>query len=66
MSLIIVKKTKDLFKTRGLKTSDGAIKSLNVQLEKICQKVADKVIASKLKTVKGNHVDTMTIQIDIT
>ena len=56
MSLIIVKKTKDLFKTRGLKTSDEAIKALNAEVEKICQKAADNVLANKLKTVKAPHV----------
>jgi len=56
MSLIIVKQTKDLFKTRGLKTSDEAIKALNAEFEKICQKAADNVEASQLKTVKRVHV----------
>ena len=36
-----------------LKTSDEAIKALNVEFEKICQKTADNVLANKLKTVKG-------------
>ena len=54
--MIIVKKTKDLFKTRGLKTSDEAIKALNQEFEKICQKAADNVLANKLKTVKGAHI----------
>ena len=56
MSLIIVKKTKDLFKTRGLKTSDEAVKALNREFEKICQKAADNVLANKLKTVKSAHI----------
>ena len=63
MSLIIVKKTKDLFKTRGLKTSDEAIKALNVEFEKICQKAADNVLANKLKTVKGAHVPKISLQL---
>lgn len=61
MSLIIVKKMKDLFKTRGLKTSDKAITALNIELEKICQKVADDVINSKLKTVKNTHIPNVNI-----
>ncbi len=56
MSLVIVKKTKDLFKEKGLKTSSEAIDALNVQFKKLCQKAADNVIADKLKTVKANHV----------
>ena len=56
MSLIIVKKTKDLFKARGLKTSDAAIKTLNKEFEKICQQAADTVVSNKLKTVKSAHI----------
>ena len=63
MSLIIVKKTKDLFKSRGLKTSDEAIKALNEEFEKICQKTADNVVANKLKTVKGVHVPKISLQL---
>ena len=63
MSLIIVKKTKDLFKARGLKTSDEAIKALNVEFEKICQKAADTVVANKLKTVKSPHVPKVSLQL---
>ena len=59
MSLVIVKKTKDLFKERGLKTSSEAIDALNVQFEKLCQKAADNVIADKLKTVKANHIPNL-------
>ena len=56
MSLVIVKKTKDLFKERGLKTSSEAVEELSRQFEKLCQKAADNVVADKLKTVKANHV----------
>ena len=56
MSLVIVKKTKDIFKSRGLKTSSEAIDALNKQFEKLCQKTADNVVADKLKTVKGVHI----------
>ncbi len=63
MSLIIVKKTKDLFKTRGLKTSEEAIKALSGEFEKICQKAADNVIANKLKTVKMAHVPKVSFQL---
>ena len=64
MSLIIVKKTKDLFKTRGLKTSDEAIKALNVEFEKVCQKAADNVLANKLKTVKSPHIPKLDLQLN--
>ena len=56
MSLIVSKKTKDLFKARGLKTSESAIKALSVEFEKICKKTADNVISNNLKTVKDVHV----------
>ena len=59
MSLVIVKKTKDLFKARGLKTSAEAIDALNKQFEKLCQKAADNVIADKLKTVKASHIPNL-------
>lgn len=58
-SLVIVKKTKDLFKERGLKTSSEAIDALSKEFEKICQKAADNVIADKLKTVKAVHVPNL-------
>ena len=56
MSLVVTKKVKNLFKTKGLKTSQEAIDTLNKELEKLCFKTADKVIASNLKTVKAVHV----------
>lgn len=64
MSLIIVKKTKDLFKSRGLKTSDEAIQALNKEFEKICRKAADNVEANRLKTVKAAHVPDISLQLN--
>ena len=56
MSLIVAQKTKDLLKLRGLKTSSEAVKALNKEFEKLCQKTADNVVAKNLKTVKAVHV----------
>ncbi len=56
MSLIVAKKTKDMFKLRGLKTSHEAVQVLNAEFEKLCQKTADNVLAQDLKTVKAIHV----------
>ena len=56
MSLIITKKTKELFKARGLKTSEEAIKALGAEFEKLCKKTADNVTSNNLKTVKAVHV----------
>ena len=56
MSLVVTKKIKDLFKTRGLKTSQEAVDAINKEVEKLCFKTADKVISDKLKTVKAPHV----------
>ena len=58
-SLVIVKKTKDLFKEGGLKTSAEAIDALSKEFEKICQKAADNVINDKLKTVKAAHIPNL-------
>ncbi len=63
MSLIIVKKTKDLFKERGLKTSAEAMEVLNKQFEKLCHRAADNVVADKLKTVKGSHIPNLDTQL---
>ena len=59
MSLIVTKKVKDLFKSKGLKTSQEAVDAINQQLEKLCLIAADKVIADKLKTVKASHIPQM-------
>ncbi len=59
MSLIIIKKTKDLFKEAGLKTSEEAIKSLNEEFEKMCRKASANVKAKNLKTVKKVHIPKM-------
>ena len=59
MSLVIVKKTKDLFKDRGLKTSAEAIDALNKEFAKLCSKAADNVINDKLKTVKAGHIPNL-------
>ena len=59
MSLVVTKKIKDLFKTKGLKTSQEAVDAINKELEVLCLKAADKVIADKLKTVKRAHVPSL-------
>ena len=56
MSLVVTKKIKDLFKERGLKTSQEAVDTINQELRKLCLAAADKVIADKLKTVKSPHI----------
>lgn len=59
MSLVVTKKVKDLFKEKGLKTSQEAVDAINQELKKFCLKAADKVIADKLKTVKAHHVPNL-------
>ena len=56
MSLVVTKKVKDLFKEKGLKTSQEAVDAVNQQLKNLCLSAADKVLADKLKTVKASHV----------
>ena len=56
MSLVVTKKVKDLFKEKGLKTSQEAVDAVNQQLKNLCLSAADKVLADKLKTVKAAHI----------
>lgn len=56
MSLVVTKKIKNLFKEKGLKTSQEAVDALDKELRKVCLKAADEAIAGKRKTVKGAHV----------
>ena len=56
MSLVVTKKVKDLFKERGLKTSQEAVDAINQELKKLCLASADKVVSDKLKTVKAHHI----------
>lgn len=56
MSLVVTKNIKDLFKQKGIKTSQLAIDAINKELEKLCLKAADNVVAEKLKIVKVNHI----------
>ena len=59
MSLLVVKKVRDVFKSKGIKVSQSAIDSLNQELEKLCLKTADNVSADKLKVAKSNHVPSL-------
>jgi len=63
MSLVIAKKIKDIFKEKGLRTSDEAVAAVNKELEKVCMRIcnqtADQVVADKLKTVKASHVPNL-------
>lgn len=56
MSLIIVKNTKTIMKSRGLKSSDEVIKALDAAFKKIVQKTADNTLAKKMKIAKASHV----------
>lgn len=56
MSLVVTKNIKDLFKQKGLKTSQQAIDAINKEIEKLCLKATDNVVADKLKIVKANHI----------
>ena len=56
MSLVVTKKVKDLFKERGLKTSQEAVDAINQELKKLCLASADRVVSDKLKTVKAHHI----------
>jgi len=56
MSLVVTKNIKNLFRQRGIKTSQSAIDAINKEIEKLCLKAADNVVADKLKIVKVTHV----------
>ena len=64
MSLLVIKKIKDVFKGKGIKVSQGTLDSLNKELEKLCLKTADNVAADKLKVAKSNHVPSLDALLD--
>lgn len=64
MSLVVTKNIKDLFKQRGIKTSQLAIDAINKEIEKLCLKASDNVLADKLKIVKPNHIPELDALLD--
>jgi len=64
MSLVVTKNIKDLFKQKGIKTSQLAIDAINKEVEKLCLKAADNVIAEKLKIVKDSHIPQIDALLD--
>ena len=59
MSLAVRKNIKNLFKTKGIKTSETALSAIDKEIEKICLKAADNVLADNLKVVKANHIPSL-------
>ncbi len=64
MSLVVTKNIKNLFKKRGIKTSQMAIDAVNKEVSKLCLKAADNVTADKLKIVKAGHVPELDALLD--
>lgn len=64
MSLVVTKNIKDLFKQRGIKTSQLAIDAINKEIEKLCLKAVDNVVAEKLKIVKAGHIPQLDALLD--
>ena len=64
MSLVVVKTVREIFKKKGLKISKEAIQAINKELEKLCLKSADNVMADKLKIVKASHVPELDALLD--
>ncbi len=58
-NLIVTNQLRELFKGRGLKTSQAAVEAINREALKICLRAADCAIADKMKTVKAAHVPSM-------
>ena len=65
MSLVVTKNIKDLFKRKGIKTSQLAIDAINKEIEKLCLKAADNVVAERLKIVKAGHVPQLDALLDL-
>ncbi len=64
MSLAVTKNIKNLFKQRGIKTSQMAIDAINKEVEKLCLKAVDNVVAEKLKIVKSSHIPKIDALLD--
>lgn len=64
MSLVVIKNIKDLFKQKGIKTSQQAIDAINKEVEKLCLKAGDRVVAEKLKIVKAGHIPQIDALLD--
>ncbi|MCZ0932620.1 MAG: hypothetical protein OXJ52_05665 [Oligoflexia bacterium] len=64
MSLLVIKKIKDVFKSKGIKVSQNTLANLNKEMEKLCLKTADNVLANKLKVAKPNHVPSLDALLD--
>ena len=64
MSLVVTKNIKDLFKQKGIKTSQFAVDAINKEVKKLCLKAADNVLADKLKIVKADHVPELDALLD--
>lgn len=56
MSLTVQKNIRALFKKRGIKISSSAFSAIDREIEKLCLKAADKVLADNLKVVKESHI----------
>ena len=64
MSLTVAKNIRDLFKKKGIKTSQEAITSLDKEVEKLCLKAVDCVLADNLKIVKAGHIPSLDALLD--
>jgi len=64
MSLVVIKNIKDLFRQKGIKTSQQAIDAINKEVAKLCLKAADRVTAEKLKIVKAGHIPQLDALLD--
>ena len=64
MSLVVTKNIKELFKQKGIKTSQLAIDAINKEIQKLCLKAVDNVVADKLKIVKPNHIPQLDALLD--
>ena len=64
MSLVVTKNIKELFRQKGIKTSQTAVDAINREIEKLCLKATDNVLADKLKIVKANHIPQLDALLD--
>ena len=55
-ALINLSQVKTFFKKRGLRISPKALSALDEEIQKICLRAGDKVLADRRKTVKKSHI----------
>lgn len=64
MNLVTIRSIKTFFKEKNMKTSASAVQAINKEIEKLCLKAADQVLADNLKVVQGHHIPNIESLLD--